>query len=276
MRIDAHQHFWTTSRTDYGWLTPELGDIYRDFLPSNLAPLLQETCISGTVLVQAAPTVEETEYLLGLADQNAFIKGVVGWVDLERPDAGETLQRLNAHPKFVGVRPMIQDIADADWMLKDTLTPAFEAIIAEGLVFDALTLPIHLKNLRRLLDKHSEMRVVIDHASKPYIRDQVISEWADDMDAIARNTNAYCKFSGIVTEASASWNTDDLRPYTDHLLAAFGPNRLIWGSDWPVCTLASSYQRWWSATEELLAQLKEEEKNSILGLNAVRLYGLDV
>ncbi|WP_299944809.1 amidohydrolase family protein [uncultured Ruegeria sp.] len=274
MKIDAHQHFWALARGDYGWLTPALGAIHRDFTPDDLTPLLSAAGIDGTVLVQAAPTVAETEYLLSLADENAFIKGVVGWVDLETADAPAQISALAAHPAFVGLRPMIQDIADPLWMLGDTLTPAFEALQLADLTFDALTLPEHLKPLRTLLARHPDMRVVIDHGSKPLIKDAIIRDWADDMAVLARETNAWCKLSGLVTEAKADWSLEDLRPYVDHLLDGFGPSRLIWGSDWPVCTLASTYDRWLETTDALLSQLSHAERQAIMGGNATRAYSL--
>lgn len=274
MKIDAHQHFWSLARGDYGWLTPELTAIYRDFLPEDLSPLLEKAGIEGTVLVQAAPTVAETDFMLSLADANSTIKGVVGWVDFEASDAAAQITARATNPALVGLRPMIQDIADPDWMLQDGLTRAFEALIAQDLTFDALTLPQHLQNLHRLLARHPDMRVVIDHASKPFIRDGLIDGWADDMTALARDTSAYCKLSGMVTEAASDWNTDALRPYVEHLLGTFGPDRLIWGSDWPVCTLASTYERWIETTSELLDGLSETEHQAIWGGNAARAYNL--
>ncbi|NVO57384.1 amidohydrolase family protein [Rhodobacteraceae bacterium B1Z28] len=274
MRLDAHQHFWSVARGDYGWLTADLVPLYRDFLPDDLSPLLQQAGIKGTILVQAAPTVAETEYMLSLADKAAFIKGVVGWVDFEAPDATAQIAALARHPVLVGLRPMIQDIPDPNWMLGDALTPAFEAIQTHDLTFDALTLPQHLGPLRQLLDRHPHMQVVIDHGSKPLIRDGVTAGWADDMAVLAEETRAYCKLSGLVTEAAPDWQTDDLRPYVQHLLDTFGPSRLIWGSDWPVCTLASSYARWIETTDALLADLAEAERDAILGGNAVCAYHL--
>ncbi|WP_170330437.1 amidohydrolase family protein [Ruegeria arenilitoris] len=274
MRIDAHQHFWALARGDYGWLTPELTVIYRDFTPDDLAPLIKAAGIEGTVLVQAAPTIAETEYMLSLADQTPFIKGVVGWVDFKAADAPAQIEALSAHPALVGLRPMIQDIPDPNWMLGNALTPAFDAVQRHDLTFDALTQPQHLGPLRQLLALHPQMRVVIDHGSKPLIRDGVISGWAEDMAALASDTDAWCKLSGLVTEAAPDWTTDDLRPYVDHLLDTFGPSRLIWGSDWPVCTLASSYQRWLDTTDELLSALTETERKAVLGGNATRAYNL--
>ncbi|EEE35703.1 hydrolase [Rhodobacteraceae bacterium KLH11] len=274
MKIDAHQHFWALARGDYGWLTPDLGAIYRDFAPNDLAPLLAAAGIDGTILVQAAPTVAETNYMLSLAEQTAFIKGVVGWVDFEASDAPAQIATLASRPALVGLRPMIQDIADPLWMLGDALTPAFDALQQHGLTFDALTLPHHLGPLRALLARHPEMRVVIDHGSKPLIRDAIMRDWADDMTALAHETNAWCKLSGLVTEAKADWAVDDLRPYVDHLLNSFGPSRLIWGSDWPVCTLTSSYERWLETTDVLLSQLSNDERQAVMGGNAARAYNL--
>ncbi|WP_372570295.1 amidohydrolase family protein [Ruegeria jejuensis] len=274
MRIDAHQHFWTLSRGDYGWLTPELDAIYRDFAPSDLTPLIAKAGIDATVLVQAAPSIAETEFLLSLADLNTFIKGVVGWMDFEHPDAPATIQSLAKHPALIGLRPMIQDIADPDWMLRDDLAPAFKALIAQDLTLDALTLPQHLPRLRRLLERHQDMCVVIDHGSKPAIRDGSFSEWARDIAALASETSAYCKLSGLVTEAAPDWTPDALKPYVDHLLRSFGPERLIWGSDWPVCTLACSYARWVETTDALIADLSTSERAAILGGNALRAYRL--
>lgn len=273
-RIDAHQHFWSLARGDYGWLTPELEPIYRDFLPDDLRPLLAEAGIDSTILVQAAPTVAETEFMLGLARDEPYIRGVVGWVDFEDPHAPDEIARLARQPSLVGLRPMIQDIADDGWMLGEGLVPAFDALIAADLTFDALTLPRHLPALRALLARLPNMRTVIDHGSKPMIRDGTMDGWDRDMAALASETPAFCKLSGLVTEANAGWTVDDLRPYVDHLLDTFGPDRLVWGSDWPVCTLASSYGRWVEVTRELLSGLVEDERSAILGGNAARAYRL--
>ena len=220
-RIDAHQHFWTLARGDYGWLTPDLAPIYRDFGPADLAPLLDEAGIDGTILVQAAPTVAETQFLLSIAEETPFVKGVVGWVDFEAPDAPDRIAALATHPALVGLRPMIQDIADPDWMLRDGLTPAFEALQRHELTFDALTLPRHLGPLRALLARHPRMRVVIDHGSKPPIRDRAIDDWARDIAGLAADTAAFCKLSGLVTEAPSGWSVEDLGPYVDHCLCIF-------------------------------------------------------
>ena len=274
MKIDAHQHFWSIARGDYGWLAPDMTQLYRDFLPDDLAPILAEEGIAGTVLVQAAPTVAETEYMLSLANNTPFIKGVVGWVDCSAVDAPDQIERLARHPALVGLRPMIQDVADPDWMLGEALTPAFEALKARDLAFDALTLPRHLPALRELLARHPEMRVVIDHGSKPLIREGITLGWAEDMAGLAHDTGAFCKLSGLVTEAGPDWQTKDLQPYVDHLINTFGPSRLIWGSDWPVCTRACSYGLWRETTDALLGELSQNNRDAIWGRNAARAYNL--
>lgn len=276
MRIDAHQHFWAIERGDYGWLTPDLAPLYRDFQPDDLAPVLQAHGIDGTVLVQAAPTVTETHYMLGLAEHHTFIKGVVGWVDFEAANAPDVIADLAQNRYLVGLRPMIQNIPDDDWMLLDALTPAFEQMAALGLVFDALTLPRHLPNLLTLLSRHRDLKVVIDHGSKPEIAHGNFDDWARAMTDLARDTQASVKLSGLVTEAAADWTTNDLRPYVDHLLEAFSPSRIIWGSDWPVCTLASSYERWCETTSDVLSARTEVEREAVLGGNAIRMYELDM
>ncbi|MCP8938001.1 amidohydrolase family protein [Alsobacter sp. SYSU M60028] len=276
LRIDAHQHFWHLARGDYGWLTPELKPLFRSFGPEDLGPLLEKAGMQGTVLVQAAPTVAETDYMLGIADSTEFVKGVVGWCDFEAADAVDEIDRLARHPLLKGMRPMIQDIADVDWMLKPELDAAFRALIAHDLAFDALTHPRHLPNLLHLAERYPELRIVVDHGSKPAIRDRAFDDWARDMARIASRTQAYCKLSGLVTEAGPEWTVDDLRPYTDHLLDCFGAGRLIFGSDWPVCTLASSYQRWVDAAETLMQACGAGERIAVFGGNAVGFYRLKV
>ncbi|QHQ35128.1 amidohydrolase family protein [Algicella marina] len=273
MRIDAHQHFWQPARGDYGWLTPELAPLYRDFGPEDLAPLMAGSGIDGTILVQAAPTTAETEYMLDLARQTPFVKGVVGWVNFEAADVAETIARLAADPLIVGLRPMIQDIADDDWMLRPDLTPAYRAMIDHDLTFDALVLPRHLTRLSRLLARHPDLRTVIDHGAKPEIATGEIVDWAADMAALAAKTSAFCKLSGLATEAGDGWQPQALRPYVETLLDLFGPDRLIWGSDWPVATLAVGYGAWHDLAEEMIGGTPEQAA-AIFGGNAIRAYRL--
>lgn len=251
MKIDAHQHFWAIARGDYGWLTPDLPLLYRDFRPADLEPYLATCQIDGTILVQAAPTVAETRYMLGLADRHAFILGVVGWVDFDAADAADQIAQLAQNPKLVGLRPMIQDISDDRWMLSQHLDPAFSAMIAHDLTFDALVKPQHLPSLYRLIARYPDLCVVIDHGAKPDIANDNFDAWAFQMTQLATNTKAFCKLSGLVTEAKINWAPCQIAPYIAHLLNVFGPDRLIWGSDWPVVTIACEYLRWHDTAQNL-------------------------
>ncbi len=271
IRIDSHQHFWRLARGDYGWLAGQPATINRDFEPEHLRPLLAAADIQLTVVVQAAPSVAETEYLLSLAEATDFIAGVVGWVDLAAPDCAATLRRLATNPYLVGIRPMIQDIADPEWMLKPTLDAAFQQLIELRLCFDALILPVHLPHLLTLLQRYPPLRTVIDHAAKPDIAGNGFEPWASDMAAIARQTDAYCKLSGLLTEAGDKAGFAELQPYMQHLLDHFGPARLLWGSDWPVLNLASSYAGWLAIAEEFI---KPEDQALIMGMNAAHFYSL--
>lgn len=272
MIIDAHQHFWQLDRGDYGWLTPDLAPIHRDFGTPDLEPHLARHGIGGTVLVQAAPTLAETGYLLDLATKTAFVRGVVGWVDFEAHDAPDEIARLAAHPKLVGLRPMIQDIADDDWMLRPDLSPAFEAMIRHDLTFDALVLPRHLPRLRRLLARHPALRCVIDHGAKPEIAHGRFDDWAAQMTALAHETAVCCKLSGLLTEAGAGAGRAKVAPYAAHLFAQFGPSRLIWGSDWPVLTLAASYENWFEMARSFVSN--PQDRQAVFGGTAVALYRL--
>lgn len=274
MRIDAHQHFWDPARGDYGWLTPAMGSIYRPFAPADLAPVLTRHRIDGTILVQAAPTVAETEYLLGLAATAPFVKGVVGWVDFENKADLGVMERLAANPKLKGFRPMIQDIADDGWMLRPALRWAFDALSERDLAFDALIKPRHLKNLLHLAQRHPRLRIVIDHGAKPSIKDRDFDGWSRDMAAVAASTDVMCKLSGLVTEAGPDWSASDLKPYVEHLLDVFGPRRLMFGSDWPVSLLAASYDRWLETAEALTASLDASARAEIFGGSAARFYRL--
>ncbi len=280
MRIDAHQHLWQPLRGDYDWMPMDNKVLNRAYGPSDLAPLLAAQGIDGTVLVQAAATLNETEYMLGLADATPFIKGVVGWVDFEDHSHLSHLKRLAQHPKFVGVRPMIQDIPDLDWMLRDDVQWAYRAIIDLDLTFDALGFPQHLPNFLRLMKRYPDMRTVYDHCMKPQIRNQragkdAFSGWADGMSKLAEETTGCCKFSGLVTEAGEGWTIEDLRPVAEHVFYAFGSDRIMWGSDWPVCNLQADYQGWHKTVQDLTRDLSEAERTDIFGGTAAQFYRLN-
>jgi L-fuconolactonase len=281
IEIDAHQHYWEPRRGDYDWMPQDDPVLSRRYLPADLAASLGKHGIAGTVLVQAAATVEETAYMLGIADASETVAAVVGWVDFENPDHLRRLERLAQHPKFVGLRPMIQDIPDVDWMLRDEVQWAYQAIVELDLTFDALGFAPHLDNFLTLLRRYPDMRVVIDHGMKPRIRDHAegpehFDRWAEGMSRLADRTRAYCKFSGLVTEAKEDWTLDDLRPYADHILAAFGPDRVMWGSDWPVCRLRASYDAWLEAAQALTVHLVERERAQVFGGTAIGFYRLEV
>jgi len=276
VRIDAHHHVWHLSRGDYGWLTRALAPIHRDFSFADLEIWLDQARIDATVLVQAAPTVAETEFLLAVAAASqGIVQGVVGWVDLAAPAAIATLEHLVRNRSLRGVRPMLQDIADSDWILRPDVTAALSALPALGLRFDALVTPRELPALLRMLDRLPELAVVVDHAAKPPIAASRREPWAHLISAVAMHPNVHCKLSGLATEAGPEWSADTLRPWVEHLLACFGPHRLIWGSDWPVVNLAGGYGRWLAATEALLAPLPEGDRAAIMGGNAARFYGLE-
>jgi len=271
--VDSHQHFWRLDRGDYGWLTPQLAPIYKDFLPEDLAPQLERAGVGTTVLVQAAPTVEETRFLLELAHQHPFIAGVVGWVDFESADVVETIAKLAEDPQLLGLRPMIQDIPDPDWMLDTGLASAFEAMLDHGLVFDALVLPKHLSALLELTARYPDLAMVLDHGAKPPLASGDLAAWKQGVAALARETTMVCKLSGLVTEAG-SVAPQKLAPAVDHLLECFGPKRMMWGSDWPVCELTCSYDEWRSATDSLLVRLSVTEREYILSETARATYGI--
>ena len=272
--VDSHQHFWQLSRGDYGWLDESLDVIYRDFTPENLRPLLADAGISRTLAIQAAPTDAETAFLLELAVCTDFVAGVVGWIKLDAPDAVPKIDLLVENPWLKGVRPMIQDIPDDDWMLDRKLEPAIRRLVRHRLCFDALVKPRHLPNLLQFLKRYPDLKVVLDHGAKPNIAEGKFDSWADDIANIAAQSNAHCKLSGLLTEAGLNAGLIELKPYMTHLLECFGADRLMWGSDWPVLCLAGSYERWLSIVQDFLQPLEERQIFQIMGGNCVRFYEL--
>lgn len=273
MKIDAHQHFWRIDRGEYGWLD-DLPDIRRDFLPADLAPLLSQAGVEKTVLVQCAETIAETHFMLALAEQTPFIAGVVGWVDFAARDAPKQIATLARHAKLKGLRPMLQDMDDKGWILRADLAPAFEALGAHGLRFDALIKPPHLPFMPALAARYPHISIVIDHCAKPYIARGELEPWRAQMAAIARHENTFCKLSGLITEAGPHWNAEKLKPYVDAIIELFGAHRIMWGSDWPVCLLAGSYSQWRQAADDLTAHLAAAQRDAIFGATAAAFYGL--
>ncbi|WP_413184091.1 amidohydrolase family protein [Paraburkholderia sacchari] len=276
-RIDAHQHYWDPARGDYGWLTPALTELYRTFGPIDLAPLRARCGVSRTVLVQAAPTVDETWYLLDLARHDDSIAAVVGWVPLDDPLAPELIAELAREPKLRAVRPMLQDLPDDDWIATADTARAVEALIAHDLAFDALIFTRHARALETFLERHRALRVVIDHGAKPPIREGTegapgFDAWSHAIARLARFPQVYCKVSGLATEAAPDWSDATLSPWVEHLLASFGAQRLMWGSDWPVLNLNGDYERWHASAQRLFAQLDERERAAVFGGNAAAFY----
>lgn len=274
IRIDAHQHFWKLDRGDYGWLTPDLTVLYRDYRPEDLLPHLNKHMIDGTIVVQAAPTVEETEYLLDLYDRYAFIIGVVGWLDLEDPEFISEFRRLRRHKGFVGIRPMIQDIEDERWILRPQVLKHIGHLVEEEFPLDLLVLPKHLPYIIELLRHYPKLRAVVNHAAKPNIREGVLDPWRDHMYEIASYETVMCKLSGLVTEADHDdWTPADLAPYIRHVVDVFGVEAIMYGSDWPVCRLAGEYDDVYTALCEVLPQeLTVRDHEKLFGGNAARFY----
>ncbi len=273
MRIDAHQHFWTLARGDYEWLTPELAKIYRDFGPDDLKPKLDAAGIDGTILVQAASSVAETEFMLSIAEKHDWVLGVVGWVDFDNPSkAIGDLERLAEHPKLVGIRPLIENIDDHNWILRPAHDPVFRMMMELDLTFDALGRVWLLDPLMAFFDRYPDLRCVIDHCAKPRIADQVMQPWADQMARIAADHDVYCKLSGLTTEAAPGWVVEDITPYVDHVLDVFGPKRVMFGSDWPVLELQSDYPEWVRLVDGWLDGYSDDDRAAIMGDNAAAFY----
>jgi L-fuconolactonase len=277
--VDAHHHLWKVARGDYFWMDPladpSVAPIARDFLLEDYATLARAHGISGSVLVQAAQTTAETAWLLEQARaSHGLILGVVGWIDMTAANAREALQQAAQDPLLRGIRPMLQDIAPDDWVLRPALGPAFEALIELDLTFGVLIRPPQLESAFTLLTRYPQLRAVIDHGAKPQIAQGQWQPWADWIRRMGRETPAYCKLSGLVTEARPDWQIGDLRRYTDHLIECFGAQRLMWGSDWPVAMLASDYARWMETTQLLIGGLSETERGQVMGGSAARFYKL--
>jgi L-fuconolactonase len=272
MIIDAHQHFWDPARGDYGWLKPG-NPIHRVFSTNDLRPLLVQTGVDATILVQAAPTPAESDYMLGIARKTPWVLGVVGWIDLEAADAADEVRRRAGDPHFLGVRPMLQDLPDPGWILQSGLTPALNAIAAEGLVFDALILPQQLAAITELAARHPQLSFVLDHAAKPRLGEaDAMLAWARGIEALAALPNVTCKVSGLLTEQKPGGSKDDVARAIGVLFDTFGAGRLIWGSDWPVLTLAGDYQGWFELAREAVAAKDSSAVRAVMGENALRLY----
>ncbi len=273
--IDCHQHFWRYSASEYGWIGAGMDVLRRDFLPADLAPVAKAAGIAGTVAVQARQTIEETEWLLSLAAENPLIRGVVGWAPLVAETAEESIARLAANPLLKGLRHVLHDEPDDNYMLRPDFLRGVGLIERHNLVYDILIFERHLPQTLEFVDRFPGQTFVVDHVAKPRIREGVMEPWRTLMLELARRPNVYCKVSGMVTEADWNkWRVEHLRPYFETVLEAFGPRRVMFGSDWPVVLLASEYSLWADTVRSLAAKLSAEERDALFRGTATSVYKL--
>lgn len=276
MRIDTHQHFWDFSPENYSWIDPDMGSLRRDFTPADLKPLLEENDVCGTVLVEARGALSETERLLEVADRTSFVLGVVGWVPLTDPNVSELLARFSANPKFRGVRHAIGAEPDADYLFRSDFNGGIAALKSLNLVYDLCFWPPLLERAIQFVDRHPDQVMVLDHCAKPYIREGKVEPWSRELRQLAERPNVYCKLSGLATEASAQRWASQVPQYLDEVLEAFSPERIMFGSDWPVCTLAAKYAEWCAVVERWAGRLTEAERSRLWSGTARDVYGLTV
>ena len=274
MYIDSHQHFWKISRGDYSWMSPHNKTLYRDFNSADLLPLIKKKNISQTIIVQAAATTTETEFILKIAENNSFVSGVVGWVDFNKSNVIYDIDKLSQNKYLKGFRPMIHDIDDDNWMLNDNLDFGFKYLIKKNLTFDALVHPNHLKNLYIFAKKYTNLSIVINHIAKPKIVNQEIDEWKKNMKKLSELDNVFCKYSGILTEADKNYSLDQIKPYVNFIFETFKTNKVMWGSDWPVLTMVEKYENWFDIAHNLISHFSENEKMNVFSRTAAKFYKL--
>jgi L-fuconolactonase len=274
MLLDSHQHFWNYDAAQYPWIPPG-SPLQRNWLPPDLAPLLKAAGLDGCIAVQARQTVEESRWLLELAEHHAIIKGVVGWVDLRSPEVDRDLAALASHPKFRGVRHVVQDEPDDRFMLGTEFQRGIGKLRAHHLTYDLLLFPRQLPAAIELVRRFPEQPFVLDHIAKPPIMDGTLSPWREQIRELAKAPNVLCKVSGMVTEANlAAWKPEDFRPFLDVVFEAFGEDRLMYGSDWPVCLKAGTYAQVHGLVADYTRNLSASAKEKFVGGNAARFYGL--
>lgn len=274
-RIDAHHHLWRYAREEYRWIGENMGTLARDFLLADLQSMLSQCGIRGSVVVQARQAVEETSWLLELAEGSEFIRGVVGWAPIASGEFESVLENLRLNKKLKGLRHVVQDEPDPEFLLRADFNRGVALLKQYGLTYDILIYERHLPATLAFVDRHPAQVFVLDHMAKPRIREHQLEPWSTNIRELAKRENVYCKISGMVTEADwECWSHEDLRPYFDVVLDAFGPRRLMAGSDWPVCLLAATPQRWFSVVQEFIQSLSVAEKEMILGGVASEVYSL--
>lgn len=272
-RIDAHHHLWKYQKKDYGWISDGMKALARDFVPADLEQEMSRCGVGGAIAVQARQTIEETNWLLAQAKKSQLIRGVVGWAPMASPGLPGVLEKWSGQGLLKGLRHIVQDEPDDEFILREDFNAGIAAIAGFGLVYDILIYERQLPAAIRFVDRHPNQIFVLDHLAKPRIKEHDLEPWRGHLCELARRGNVYCKLSGMVTEADwAAWTARDLVPYVDAALDAFGPDRLMFGSDWPVCILAGGYRKWFEAVQELLAKLSGTERESILGGVARKVY----
>ena len=273
MRIDAHQHFWNVDLFEYAWM-PRESHLRGNYLPDLLWRILKRSRFEGSVVVQANTILDETRWLLDLAESTEFVRAVVGWVDLTDPNLGATLDELQRRPKFKAVRHPVHDESDDNWLLRPDVLRGLAELARRDLPYDLLLRPKHLPLVPRLAESVPGLRMVIDHIAKPDIAAHATQPWARDIEAAAALPQVYCKLSGMITEAGPNWTADDLRPYVSHVMRIFGPDRLMFGSDWPVCTTAGTWKQVLAAFTQAIGAQPIEIREKLLGGAAARFYGI--
>jgi len=275
-RIDTHMHFWTLAmeRSYALWMTPDLKVLYRDYAPRDARPLMEASGVEGCVLVSAGSTAEELGYLLGLADGHDFIRGVVGWVDMLAPDAIRNLEQWARSPVLKGIRPYLQDLPEDDWILRPELDGLVRRLPELGLRFDALIKPRHILNTVRFVERYPDLPVIVDHMAKPMINGGELISWARDMERFRPLDHVHCKLSGILTEDGPEWTPERVQPYLETVIDIFGPDRLVFGSDWPVVNLVADYRRWVDVVAAALEHMTPADQQKVWASNAERFYGL--
>jgi L-fuconolactonase len=277
MKIDSHQHFWNYSPTEYDWIDDQMSVIRRDFLPEHLSKELISNNIHGSVSVQARQSLEETEWLLKLADAAGIIKGVVGWLDLRSPQVENQLIKYAEHPKFVGVRHVVQGEPEDDFILGKEFNQGVSLLAKYDLTYDILVFPRQLPYAVEFVKRHPDITFILDHIAKPFIKHGIISPWKDHIRELSAFSNVYCKVSGMVTEADwYHWKPEDFKPYLDVIFNSFGTDRVMFGSDWPVCLVAGNYSQVLSVLTSYIESLSITEKDKVLGGNAVKAYKLKI
>ena len=275
MRIDAHQHFWDLDRFPYPWMPPAPSPLRRAFLPEDLQQILERNRFDGSVVVQATTVPGEATWLLELAGRHLMILGVVAWADLTDPLLGKTLDKLQANPKFKGVRHPVHDESDVRWLLRPEVVRGLKELERRNIPYDLLLRPQHLPSAIELIEKAPSLRMVIDHIAKPLIAKQQTAGWAENIERIARFPQIHVKLSGMITEAHwKTWTSDQLKPYVQHVWKAFGPDRCMFGSDWPVCLLAGIWKEVLAGFTQALGPMPEEVRNKVMGDTATRFYGI--